>query len=188
MSLSRILGRNPSYIQQFMKRGSPRKLAEDDRRTLADHFRVAEEELGGPPRLAGSPTLANIPASSFSGPKPASLEDVTAVMEHHRLRPVTANGQVRLSRFTIADDTLAPDLLSGDEVIIDLGDGVAALRDGLYGLGIDNAPYVRRLTVLPLQQQVIASGNGSSSLSAATYSMASLPLLGRVIWMGRRFP
>jgi hypothetical protein len=48
-SLSRLLGRNAAYIQQFIKRGSPRMLSEGDRRTLASFFGVAEQVLGGPP-------------------------------------------------------------------------------------------------------------------------------------------
>ena len=34
-ALSELLGRNPSYLQQFIRKGSPRKLEENDRRTLA---------------------------------------------------------------------------------------------------------------------------------------------------------
>ena len=32
--LSRMLGRNPAYIQQFVRRGVPRKLGEAERRNL----------------------------------------------------------------------------------------------------------------------------------------------------------
>jgi hypothetical protein len=46
-SLSRLIGRNPSYIQQFIKRGSPKRLDEKDRKTLARYFGVPEVLLGG---------------------------------------------------------------------------------------------------------------------------------------------
>ena len=45
-SLSAMLGRNPSYLQQFVRKGSPRKLEEADRRKLAEFFGVGEVELG----------------------------------------------------------------------------------------------------------------------------------------------
>ena len=45
--LSRLIGRNPAYIQQFIKRGTPRKLDEADRHVLARYFGVAEQMLGG---------------------------------------------------------------------------------------------------------------------------------------------
>ena len=47
-ALSRMIGRNSSYLQQYITKGSPRKLEEEDRRRLAEFFAVAEAELGAP--------------------------------------------------------------------------------------------------------------------------------------------
>ena len=47
-SLSRLIGRNPAYIQQYLKRGIPRRLSEQDRRRLARHFGVSEALFGAP--------------------------------------------------------------------------------------------------------------------------------------------
>lgn len=47
-ALSELLGRNPSYLQQFIRKGSPRKLEEQDRATLARFLGVGEEELREP--------------------------------------------------------------------------------------------------------------------------------------------
>ena len=46
--LSALIGRNASYLQQFVRKGSPRKLEEGDRRTLAQFFGVGESVLGAP--------------------------------------------------------------------------------------------------------------------------------------------
>ena len=46
-SLSALIGRNASYLQQFVRKGSPRKLEEGDRLTLARFFGVAESLLLG---------------------------------------------------------------------------------------------------------------------------------------------
>src|SRR5215212_11453325 len=51
--LSRMLGRNPAYIQQFVRRGVPKRLKEEERRKLARYFAVSEALLGGPPDLVG---------------------------------------------------------------------------------------------------------------------------------------
>ena len=48
-SLSRLIGRNAAYVQQYIKRGIPKRLAEEDRRLLARYFQVPEERLGGLP-------------------------------------------------------------------------------------------------------------------------------------------
>jgi hypothetical protein len=45
LSISTLLGLNPAYVQQYIKRGSPRKLDEDDRRVLATYFGVDEDML-----------------------------------------------------------------------------------------------------------------------------------------------
>ncbi len=45
-SLSATIGRNPAYLQQFVARGSPRRLLEDERRHLAIVLNVDERELG----------------------------------------------------------------------------------------------------------------------------------------------
>src|ERR1044072_6319498 len=47
-SLSRLIGRNAAYVQQYIKRGSPRVLAEADRCVFARYFGVSEEMVGGP--------------------------------------------------------------------------------------------------------------------------------------------
>ena len=44
--LSRLVGRNPAYIQQFVERGTPKRLPEDVRLTLAKYFQIDERELG----------------------------------------------------------------------------------------------------------------------------------------------
>lgn len=45
-ALSRMLLRNEAYLQQFVSRGTPARLAEDDRRKLAVFFNIDERELG----------------------------------------------------------------------------------------------------------------------------------------------
>ena len=57
--LSKLIGRNPTYIQQFIKRGSPKKLPEVERGILARYFGVAENILGGPLGNATKPAFAS---------------------------------------------------------------------------------------------------------------------------------
>src|SRR5207253_5290167 len=45
--LSRMLGRNPAYIQQFVRRGVPKRLGEEERGKLARYFGISEALLGG---------------------------------------------------------------------------------------------------------------------------------------------
>ena len=45
-SLSTMIGRNAAYLNQFVNRGTPRRLPEDERRHLAIVLNVDERELG----------------------------------------------------------------------------------------------------------------------------------------------
>src|ERR671938_1230088 len=70
--LSRMLGRNAAYIQQFVRRGVPRRLKEEERRKLARYFAIPESLLGGPPEsVPGAEGLVSVdrhPVSVSAGP------------------------------------------------------------------------------------------------------------------------
>lgn len=45
-AVSRMIGKNEAYLQQFAKRGTPERLPEDVRLLLARFFNIDERELG----------------------------------------------------------------------------------------------------------------------------------------------
>lgn len=45
-NLSVLIGRNRAYLQQYIRRGSPRRLPEKDRKLLSKYLGVDEERLG----------------------------------------------------------------------------------------------------------------------------------------------
>src|SRR3569833_2267776 len=74
--LSRMLGRNPAYIQQFVRRGVPKRLKEEERRKLARYFSVSEPLLGGPP--ASEEALISVkrhPVRGSAGPGAVVTEE-----------------------------------------------------------------------------------------------------------------
>lgn len=55
--LSRLIGRNDAYLHQFVTRGTPRRLPEDERLRLAMVLNVDERRLGArDPWSPSSPT------------------------------------------------------------------------------------------------------------------------------------
>lgn len=45
-ALSQVIGRNVAYLQQFVERGTPKRLHEDDRPVLAQFIGIDERLLG----------------------------------------------------------------------------------------------------------------------------------------------
>src|SRR6186997_2966000 len=78
--LSRMLGRNPAYIQQFVRRGVPKRLKEEERRKLARYFDISETLLGGPPgdqkKLGGLVSVRRYPVRVSAGPGAVVLQEL----------------------------------------------------------------------------------------------------------------
>ena len=123
-AVSRLLNRNPAYIQQFIKRGSPRKLDDEDRRILAQFFGVDEQVLGGPALpvrdgLVEVPIL-NVDASAGFG---AIAESETAHtrfgFDERWLGKLTRAKGPSLSIIHVHGESMEPTLRDGDEVLVD---------------------------------------------------------------------
>lgn len=61
--VSKKLGKNHAYMQQFIKRGIPEKLPEDIRSKLAEMFGIDEHLLGAPLRRAQSQSIQAVVAN-----------------------------------------------------------------------------------------------------------------------------
>ena len=82
---SRALGRNDAYLQQYLYRGSPRRLPEDMRYALAELVGCDQRRFLGPNEIerqvnatlrSSAPALAEPPASSFRGPDRAERQAI----------------------------------------------------------------------------------------------------------------
>jgi len=189
-SISRMIGRNSSYIQQFIKRGSPRKLDDDDRRTLASFFGVDEQVLGGPPApmrdgLIEIPVL-NVDASAGFG---AIAESETAHtrfgFDERWLARLTRAKSASLSIIHVLGDSMEPSLSDGDEVLVDASDQGSRLRDGIYVLRADDALVVKRVTLKPGGRKITISSDNSAYPSWDDVDRSEIQVVGRVIWVGR---
>jgi phage repressor protein C with HTH and peptisase S24 domain len=187
-SLSRLIGRNPAYIQQFIKRGSPRRLAEADRQRLARYFGVPEAWLGAP-APAASTTLVTVPVldtAASAGPGAVGEDRLSAAgmgfseQWLRRLRP--GGGRDGLSVIAVRGDSMMPTLADGDEILVDRHDAADSLRDGIYVLRIDGALLVKRL-VRDGEALAVRSDNPA----AGPVDLAGgVDVIGRVLWAGRK--
>jgi len=189
--LSGLIGRNAAYIQQYMKRGSPKRLAEQDRRLLARYFGVDEEVLGGPESDAGR-GLRPISRLDIGAAAGAGAFDGAECGESHIafdpawLRRVARGTPDQLSIIRVSGDSMAPTLGDGDDILIDRGDGAERVRDGVYVLRMDDALVVKRLALNPATRTLAIRSDNPAYPSWPDCDPASIAIVGRVVWAGRR--
>ena len=195
--ISQVIGRNPAYIQQYIKRGSPRRLAEDDRARIAAYLGVPEAMLGGPVQRVASPARARGPgmilvpklAIGASAGAGASVDgeavEGEVAFDPKWLRDLGADPRA-LSIIRVEGDSMAPTLDDGDDILVDGGDAAARLRDGIYVLRMDDVLMVKRVARAPGQGRVSVISDNPHYRSWDDLPMASVQLVGRVVWTGRR--
>lgn len=191
--LSRMLGRNAAYIQQYVRRGVPKRLKEDERRKLARYFSISETLLGGPAEgdVAGRGlvTVQRHPVSVSAGPGALVTEEFGKPyfgFDERWLKAITPTPAERLSIVRVEGDSMSPTLNAGDDILVDLGDASERLRDGIYVLRIDEALVVKRLALHPMGQRVTIQSDNPAYPDWPDCSLDQIQVIGRVIWSGRR--
>ena len=195
-SLSRLIGRNSAYIQQFIRRGVPKRLSESDRHTLARYFGISEVELGGPGQNSGG---SSSPSSLIPVPRlnvdasagPGAFNDSESEYAHigfdeKWLRRVSRSKSSDLSVIKVQGDSMTPTLSDGDDILVDAGDGVERLRDGIYVLRRDDALLVKRIAPSPASRRIIIKSDNDSYPSWPDCELGDVDIIGRVVWVGRR--
>lgn len=202
-ALSRLLGRNAAYIQQYIKRGTPRKLDEADRRTLARYFGVDEALLGGPashdhPGQAGESghrSIAFVPrlmlaASAGAGALTGEeFRNGTVGFDRRWLRSLGLAPE-NLSIIAVEGESMSPTLNSGDTIMVDRGDGAERLRDGIYVLRLDEALMVKRVALPPRRgaSTLTISSDNPHYPSWPDLDRSLVDIVGRVVWSSRVMP
>ena len=191
--LSRMLGRNSAYIQQFVRRGVPKRLKEEERRKLARYFSVSEALLGGPPdAMAGPPGLVSVkrhPVAVSAGPGALVTEEFGKpyfAFDERWLKALTPTSADKLSIVRVEGDSMSPTLNPGDEILVDLGDCAERLRDGIYVLRVDDALVVKRLALHPMGGRVTVQSDNAAYSDWPDCGLDEINCVGRVIWAARK--
>lgn len=193
-ALSRLIDRNPTYLQQYVRKGSPRKLEETDRRTLARFFGIDEHELGAPeeksfdtsvkPRRGDWVDLPRLPLSASAGAGAFAGEEQAIGALRFSARWLRGQGldPAMLSAIVVQGDSMAPLLNDGDEILVDRTP--RAWRDGIHVVRVDGVLLVKRLdTGRPGVLRLVSEN--------PVYQPVELPagdaeVIGRVVWKGGR--
>jgi phage repressor protein C with HTH and peptisase S24 domain len=193
--LSRLIGRNAAYVQQFIKRGTPKRLAEEDRRLLARYFAIDEALLGGPLAAEagksddGLVAVQRLDVGAAAGPGAFAADERPLgriAFDRDWLRRMRIGDRSLLSVIRVQGDSMTPTLSDGDEILVDRGDGAERLRDGIYVLRMDEALVVKRIALNPAGRRVSVLSDNEAYPSWPDCDRAALTLVGRVVWVGRR--
>ena len=190
--LSRMLGRNPAYIQQFVRRGVPKKLKEAERRKLARYFAIPESMLGGgqevDPALDNLVPVRRVPVRAAAGAGAIPLEEARRpyfAFDERWLKALTPTPSDKLTIIRVAGDSMAPTLRAGDDILLDPAD-CGDLRDGVYVLRVDDSLVVKRLALNPVGGRVTVQSDNPAYSDWPDCGINEIHCIGRVIWAGRR--
>lgn len=191
-ALSRLIGRNGTYLQQFITKGSPRRLAEEDRRSLAQFFGVAEAELGGDVTAsydssAGGGRWLEVPRLALdasAGPGALTADEMPFDTFRFSARWLREQGldPALLSAISVAGDSMEPVLHDGDEILVDLTR--RPLRDGIHVVRLGDVLHVKRVQATGPGRLALISAN--RAYSPIEVALDEVEIVGRVVWKGGR--
>jgi hypothetical protein len=188
--LSKLVGRNSAYIQQFIKRGSPKRLPEIERGILARYFGVDEKILGGIAASAAKTGLRLIPKLAVGASAgPGAINDAEALagkigFDEKWLRKQGLEPS-KLSLIRVDGDSMTPTLNNGDDIMVDNSAAEASLRDGIHVIRLDDVLMVKRLAKGPAGRMSVLSDNPAYP-DWPDVDGGAVSIIGRVVWAGRR--
>ncbi len=191
-ALSEMIGRNSSYLQQFIRKGSPRRLEERDRRTLAQFFGVPESELGAPeensplalPARGEWIEVPRLPVGAAAGPGALAVDERPFDSFRFSRRWLKEQGlsAAQLSTIRVQGDSMEPLLQDGDEILVDRAQ--RALRDGIHVVRLGDALMVKRLAAAGPGRATLLSQN--RAYPPIEVALDELEVVGRVVWKSGR--
>ena len=181
--LSRVIRRNPAYLQQYLKRGTPRTLGEADRGRLARYLGVPEARLGGP-AADGLVEVARLDIVASAGP--GRLVESEAMRRPGTFSPALLRelgvDPQAASIIRVEGDSMAPLLQHGDEILVDRARRQLTAKGGIFVLRIEGELMVKRLRPAVGGIEVVSD---NPAYPVQLLRSDALDVVGRVAWLGR---
>lgn len=194
-ALAQLAGTTASQINKLEKR--QRRLTDGWIIKLAQALRCSPEEL-----IEGIPNRPQLPErggaeylylpecslSSIDEEGPASgvghFHDY-AVFRVDWLRSFSSNSYDKLLVYVVDDDSMEPTLRSGDHVLVEpTADRMRG--DGIYVIRMSSGLAIKRVVFVPSGHTVDILSDNPVYPGHGRVDRASICLIGRVIWVGRR--
>ncbi|NOZ42721.1 MAG: helix-turn-helix transcriptional regulator [Alphaproteobacteria bacterium] len=202
-SVSALIGKNHAYMQQFIKRGVPKCLKEDDMEKIINHFHITMDYFGSPDDFinpdqddSNNPetefdqdyirvNVYDIEAAAGAG-SVVEKNDVANKLAFKKtwIRSSSNATADDMAVITVSGDSMNPTLYDGDHILVDMT--LTSLKnDGIYVLRNDDMILVKRISLNPVTKLCTIKSDNSFYESWQDCHPADLDILGRVIWMGR---
>ena len=183
-AVSRLLGRNSAYVQQYIKRGTPARLDQSDIAQLALHFDVPAKLLGGK-ESSSTPRRSVITVPVIEAKGLEIPQERSRIVDEAWLRRL-CNRPSGLAILPIAGEAMQPTLQNGDEVIIQRLRSHDALHDGLYAVRGSSETFVRRIALDPTKNRISVVTDHPAYPSWNGVQRKAINFVGKVIWIGSR--
>jgi phage repressor protein C with HTH and peptisase S24 domain len=191
-AVSKLLGRNSAYIQQFIKRGSPKKLDELDRVKLAEYFSVTGDVLGGPvtETKATFPTvvlpvidLLHVSESSRQGDTISGFD--TMLLDKRWLNSMTFVRPSQLLILLAFGDYMHPTISSGDILLVDRSERSPS-RDGIYVIRHSSVYSINRIAMSSSVDSIDVISDNAAHQNLLGLRPSEIDVWGRVLYVGRK--
>jgi len=189
--LSKMLGRNAAYLQQFVMRGTPARLSERDRKVLCEFLGIDESVLGGPPsRERSTRYIDRLDVRASAGP--GSLTEAEGALrqvgfDRAWLKQISRGRDKELSIIEVVGDSMAPTLNDGDDILVDRSAAGERIREGIHVLRRDGELMVKRLSASPSDGTLTIASDNPAYPTWTGCPADSVEVIGRVLWAGRKF-
>ena len=181
-AVSRLLGRNSAYIQQYIKRGTPARLDQSDIAQLALHFDVPAKLLGGK-ESSSTPRRSVITVPVIEAKGLETPQERSRIVDEAWLRRL-CNRPAGVAILPIVGEAMQPTLQNGDEVIIQRLRSHDVLHDGLYAVRGLSETFVRRIALDPTKNRIYVLTDHPAYPSWSGVQRKAINVVGKVIWIG----
>jgi len=181
-SLSLAIGKNEAYLHQYINKGSPIRLPEEQRRKLASLLDVDEQELTD----IKLPKIISVQAGCL---KSNLIEMISPDSEQKSVgflslpdsdySAITRTSSDMVKMLRINGDCLSPTLKDGDYILADFSTQ-SFLMDGLYVVSLAGNLLIRRIQQISSSEFLLISDN--SNYKSVTVSSKKLSIVGKVIF------
>ena len=181
-ALSRLIGRNAAYLQQFVTRGSPRLLAEADRRKLARYLGLSDTALGGP-AVDGLVPVARVDAGAAAGRGRLVETELRSelLLDPALLRRLGVRADMA-STIRVEGASMEPNLCDGDEILVDGARRALATRPAIYVFRREGLVAVKRLRTMGAEVEVVSD---NPAFGREVVPVRAIDVVGRVVWLHR---